>query len=154
MNTFYYNIKKLYFLTAFNVLLLFAVVFLGQYIPHSLWLCSIVTVLCLISLSASAFVTIFPQRLASINKEGIIIDHNEMLMWKDIETAEKIKPSRFSTREIIIFKLKDNVSYSLSFMQKICEKSPYGAFSIPLYAMTKEDKEKIEQEIKKYIKIN
>ena len=55
---------------------------------------------------------------------------------------------------IIVFKLKENVTYPLSFMQKLCTNSPYGAFSIPLYAMTKEDKERIEQEIEKYVKIS
>ena len=154
MSIFYYDKRQLYFLTIANVFLLVTVVLLSNVITNSLWWCSIVSVICLLSVSASAFVTLLPQKLASISEIGIRIDHNELLKWEDIKTAEKIKPSRFSKRMIIVFKLKENVTYPLSFMQKLCTNSPYGAFSIPLYAMTKEDKERIEQEIEKYVKIS
>lgn len=154
MSTFYYDKKQLYLLTIINITLLVTVVILSNTISNSLWWCSIVSVICLLSVSASLFVTLMPQRLASISEIGLKIDHNELLKWEDIATAEKIKPSRFSKRKIIVFKLKDNISYPLTFMQKISANSPYGAFSIPLYAMTKEDCEKIEQEIEKYVKIS
>ena len=154
MSTFYYNMKQLYLLTTLNVVLLLGVICISNFFNDFMWWNAVVTVLCLTALSSSLFVTLFPQKLAIVSSEGIKIDHNELLKWQDIECVEKIKLSRFLGREIIVFKLKDNKSYSLTLMQKISQKSSYGAFSIPLYAMAKNDKEKIEQEIEKYVKIS
>ena len=154
MEVFYYNKNQLLLLSIFNGIMLFSVICISNFFDSFLWWNAIVTVLCLASLAASLFVTLFPQKLAIVSKEGIKIDHNDLLKWSNIEVAEKIKPAKFSRRQIIVFKIKENCKYNRSLMQKISEKSPYGAFSIPLYAMNSKDKEKIEQEISKYIKIN
>lgn len=154
MEVFYYNKRQLFLLSFFNVVMLFSVVCISNFFDSFLWWNAVVTVLCLASLSASLFVTLFPQKLAIVSAEGIKIDHNELLKWEDIETAQKVKPSKLSRRYIILFETKPGCEYNHSLMQKISKKSSYGAFSIPLYAMTKADREKIEEAISKYIKIN
>lgn len=153
MSNFYYDSQKLQKLVFLNALLLVAVIFIGNNCYEHMWFISVIAVLCLISFSASLYVVIFPQRLAQIDDEGIKIDHNAKLKWEDIDKAECKKVKGFLHREIIFLQVKEGVKYRRSLMQYFSKHSPYGEFSIPLYAMTKEDGNRIKDEMNKYIKI-
>lgn len=153
MEVFYYDRRQLLLWLAFNALLLLMVVLTGQCCPLNLGLISVAAFVCLISFSASLYVVLFPQKLTQINHEGIKIDHNALLKWEDIAKAEKVMVHGLGKREIILFTLKDEGAYRLTLTQKLTRKSPYGAFSIPLYAMTASDADKIFNDIEKYISI-
>ena len=153
MVKFYYDNIKLQKLLLLNAVLLSAVIMVGNYTPQYMWFVSLVAVLCLISFSATLYVVVFPQCLAQIDDEGIKIDHNAKLNWGDIESAEhKLIPGCLH-RDIILLKVKDGVKYHKRFMQYMSGKSPYGEFSVPLYAMNDDDAEAIVAEIAKYIEI-
>jgi len=99
------------------------------------------------------YVYIRPQRLAKIDDEGIVIDKNVKLKWSDIEKAERFHRVGVLGRDFIRFKLKKSAKYRLRNMQKLSAMSKYGAFSIPLYAMTKDDAALIEKEIYKHLTV-
>lgn len=106
------------------------------------------------ALALVLFVTIVPQRLAYINKDGIKIDHNEMLRWSDIEYAEEKYTSYVSRRPFMALHLKPGAikNYRLTFMQKLCKKNIFTPFSIPMYAMRPEDSAAIRDLIKHHVK--
>ena len=58
-----------------------------------------------------------------------------------------------SIDEIIAITPKEGVAYRRTLMQHLSRRSPYGEFSIPLYAMTEEDRETILKAMEKHIKI-
>jgi len=153
MKEFYYNRKKLRnWAIASLFILLIALGFVATTLPEI----ALITAIKLVAL-ASALVAFYvymkPQKLAQIDNEGIIIDHNAKLKWKDIEALEKFEGRGLCGRSFIRFKLKSGKKYPLTFTQKLASGSKYGAFSIPLYAMTKDDAAAIEKEIKKHLKI-
>lgn len=153
MESFYYDHQQLQKLVLFNAIMLCLVIWAGNCCPEYLGWISVAAVLCLISFSASLYVVIFPQRLALINEEGIKIDHNALLKWEDIDSAEQRRVSGCLKRDIIFITPKEGVIYRPSLMQRISRRSPYGAFSIPLYAMTADDREAITKALETYIKI-
>ncbi len=154
MTEFYYNRKKLRNWAIFSILLLvFALWFPASNLAEIVWL-TIVKIIVLISAMAAFYVFMNPQRLAKIDDEGIEIDHNAKLKWKDVEALERVGgccKCCCCGRSFLRFKLKKGVKYPLTFMQKMSAASKYGAFSIPLYAMTIEDGEAIEKEIAKHL---
>lgn len=154
MTEFYYNRKKLRNWAIFSILLLVvALWFPASSLAEIVWL-TIVKIIVLISAMAAFYVFMNPQRLAKIDDEGIEIDHNAKLKWKDVEAVERIGGCCgcfCCGRNFLRFKLKKGVKYPLTFMQKMSATSKYGAFSIPLYAMTKEDGQRIEKEIAKHL---
>lgn len=151
MKEFYYNRKMLLRWSVFSLILL-AVAF---YLPVPCFELSFyvlfVKLLALCFCLGLFYVYMCPQRLAKIDDEGIIIDHNEKLKWADIEKVERFHKKGLCGRDFIRFKLKKNAKYSLRLAQKLSATSPYGAFSIPLYAMTKKDAAAIEKEIEKHL---
>lgn len=153
MVKFYYDNIKLQKLLLLNAVLLSAVIVIGNYMPQYMWFVSVIAVLCLISFSASLYVVVFPQCLAQIDDEGIKIDHNAKLKWSEIESAEQKRVSGCMHRDIIVLTVKDGVKYRKSIMQYISAKSPYGEFSIPLYAMTADDVAAVTAELKKHINV-
>ena len=106
------------------------------------------------ALALVLFVTIVPQRLAYINKDGIKIDHNEMLRWSDIDYAEEKYTSYVSRRPFMALHLKPGAikNYRLTFMQKLCKKNIFTPFSIPMYAMKPQDSAAIRDIIKRHAK--
>lgn len=154
MKIFYYDRCQLFYAVLLNVFLLGFCICAGHYCPKYLWVISLITVVCLVSFSASLYVFLFPQKLAIIDDEGIIIDHNAKLLWRDVAEIKKIWVSGLLGRKIIRFDLKADVSYPLTIMQKISKKSEYGAFSIPLYAMQEEDAAVVEQLIDHFVAKN
>ena len=88
-----------------------------------------------------------------LDENGIKIDHGSPLPWKDIKNAEyKTAKCCFQKLPVIILNPKKNIKYHYNFMQKRCAKMDFTAFSIPLYAMTPEDGEKIAALIGKKVK--
>lgn len=114
----------------------------------------VVKVLTLIFFIGMLYVCIRPQTLAQIDNEGIIIDSNAKLKWSDISKAEVIRSQNYGGRHFIRFKLKKGAHYKLRWMQKMSAKTRYGAFSIPLYAMTSKDALQIEKEIMKHMSVS
>lgn len=106
--------------------------------------------LTLAALASAVFVMIFPQKLAVVTSKQIKIDHNAPLMWHDVKLAEEKRSSCISRRPFIALHLKDGVSYPLTFMQKLCQNNIFTPFSLPLYAMRKEDADKLRKLVKKY----
>ena len=100
------------------------------------------------------YVYLRPQTLAQIDNEGIKIDRNEKLKWSDVAKVEVIHPKNYGGRHFIRFKLKKSAHYKLRWMQKMSAQTKYGAFSIPLYAMTSKDAVQIEKEIMKHMSVS
>lgn len=151
MTEFYYDRKKLRNWAIVSIiLLLIALWFPAVKLYELIWVTA-VKIVVLISALAAFYVFMNPQKLAQIDKEGIVIDHNAKLKWDDVEKVERIKSRCSCGSDFLRFKLKKGVTYPLTLMQKMSESSKFGAFSIPLYAMTKEDALKIEEEIKKHL---
>ncbi|MBR1373360.1 hypothetical protein IJ556_02790 [bacterium] len=114
----------------------------------------ITQVLTLLALAAIFYVVIMPPKLAVVNKEGIKIDHNQLLKWQDIALAEEKYTSYISRRPFMALHLKDGAlaKYRLTLMQKLCKKNIFTAFSIPMYAMRPQDAAAIRELIKKHVK--
>lgn len=108
----------------------------------------------LLALGSALFVTFFPQKLAVVNKDGIKIDHNQLLKWHDIAVAEEKYTSYINRRPFMALHLKEGAleQYRLTFMQKLCKNNIFTPFSIPMYAMRPEDAAHIREMIKKQVK--
>ena len=151
---FFYSRTKLLYLFVLNMALFTTTAILTYLIfPEYLPVTAIVAFICMLSAGISGFLLLFPRKLAIISDFGIKIDDCAVLDWQDISHAKEIITNPISKRKIIIFILKDGVSYPLNKMQHLCKKSKYSAFSIPLYAMEKEDYEKIKELISSYVKL-
>jgi len=154
MSEFYYNLKQLRNWAWVSLFLLFiSLGFTATTLPEICFV-TIIKLIALASALAAFYVYLEPQKLAQIDDEGIIIDHNVKLKWKDVEKVERVGKCRlcFCGREFLRFKLNKGVKYPLTFMQRLSAISKYGAFSIPLYAMTNEDAVLIEKEIDNHLK--
>lgn len=159
---FYYDRRQLVVLTALYALLAVFVYIVSDCLLLMMMYDSFVLlgfliatqIFTLLALASVLFVTIFPQRLAYINKDGIKIDHNEMLRWSDIECAEEKYTSYVSRRPFIALHLKPGAlkNYRLTFMQRLCKKNIFTPFSIPMYAMRPEDSASIRDIIKRHTK--
>ncbi len=160
--TFYYDYRQLLVLlviySLFSVFIYIMAVCLQQAGFYNNWLLlslQIITeIIILLALIAVFFVVIFPQKLAVINREGIKLDHNQLLKWQDIEIAEEKYTSYISRRPFMALHLKAGAlaHYHLTFMQKLCKNNIFTPFSIPMYAMRPEDAAHIRELIKKQVK--
>ena len=152
---FHYEHKKLITLALFNIALTIVLFLIGNYIAKNNILTSqthliflfVVLTLTLSSLASSLFVALSPLNLAVVTKETIQIDHNQPLKWDDIELAEEFIANYFYRQPVIVLHLKPGIEYKLTFMQKICKNHRFTAFSIPLYAMSKEEADNIRKTI-------
>lgn len=157
---FYYSSKKIVLLNIFYALVtivawkmlncMFVCGFISNWIIFGF--CIVLMVTTLLALASSVFVMIFPQKLAVINSKSIKIDHNEVLMWQDVEFAEEKQTNNLTKRSIIALHVKKDAHYNLTFMQKLCKNNIYTPFSIPLYAMTDDDVKEIRILVQKYCK--
>lgn len=160
--SFYYDNRQLIVLTALYMLIAIFVALMWvslhgvrMYESHVLEAFADTTLfLSLAAFIGVVFVTAIPQRLAFINKDGIKIDHNEMLRWQDIEVAEEKYTSFLTRRPLIALHLKDGAikNYRLTFMQRLCQHNVFTPFSVPMYAMRPEDAAEIRAIIKKHAK--
>jgi cytochrome c oxidase subunit IV len=157
---FYYDKNKLALLTLIYSFMTLLVAGLGDYLALKgylncyciQWVLIITLTLSLLAIISSIFVFVFPQKLAVVTNKSIKIDHNEPLLWQDVEYAEELRTNSYSPRSIIRLIVREDAKYNLTFMQVLCKKNLYTAFSIPLYAMTAEDVEKIRDLVKKHTK--
>lgn len=145
---FYYSRSKIGKLLLFYLLLTAAAIAAGLLCcPKYFALIATVIFVCICAVTATAFVFFVPQNLAVIDNRMIKIDHGYPLQWKDIDAAEEVCTNSLCNRKIIVFRMKENFSCPLTFMQKLCKKSCFTPFSIPLYAMTESEQQRIREEI-------
>ena len=157
---FHYDYRQLLILAMFNIVLTCTLFVLSKFIAQNniittaiqFYMLVFVMVLTLLSLAGSLFVVISPLNLAIVTDETIKIDHNQPLRWEDIEIAKEFVVNCFFKRPVIVLQLKQGVEYKLTFMQKICKNHKFTAFSIPLYAMSNKEAEKIRKHIIKHCK--
>lgn len=141
---FYYDRRKLKQLLIFNLIVLAVLVVFGKNIFYPLIPAGLLVILLsFLSTLASAHVCFFPQKLAIVTDEEIKIDRNTPLKWKNIAEANEIFAGPGRRRRIIVLRPVEGFKYRLTFMQRICRYLKFTAFSIPLYAMTGDDAEKI-----------
>ena len=150
---FYYSRKKLLGLFVFSVLVLFGAVYSTYFFKMSIGLAIVILSFPTMFVSATSYVLFWPQRLAHLDKRAIQIDQSVPLLWSDVVAARKTVSSCLCGRKIIVFDLKPRVFYPLTTMQDLCKKTRFTAFSIPLYAMTAKDQQKICKEIAKHCKL-
>lgn len=154
--TFQYDKSKLKKLVLFNFILV--ILSLKLCYCQSIGLINMpisITIILILSVFAflgSLFVTIHPLRLALVTDETITIDHNAPLKWKDVKIAREFKVRYIYEQQAISLILKEGLNYPLTFMQKLCKKNHFTPFSIPLYAMTPKDQDKIRKIIKQKVK--
>lgn len=153
MKEFYYSRRKLRHWFLISLLILLISLSFSAVSSELVFLNSVVKLIALCFFCGMLYVYVWPQRLAKIDDEGIIIDRNAKLKWSDIAKVEHFNAKCCCGRSFIRFKLKKNAQYRLRLMQKISATSKYGAFSIPLYAMTKQDATAIEKEITKHMSV-
>ncbi|MBR6663846.1 MAG: hypothetical protein IKL33_03355, partial [Alphaproteobacteria bacterium] len=150
--TFYYSRKKLGAYLVFNIILLtLAVLFTLTVFPDYPSAYYFALISCAISLTGALFVFLARLPLAIITPECLKIDRNKPLLWGQITGIKKIKISKFPfSKSILRIETIPLKEYRYSFMQKISAKSEFGAFSIPLYAMSKKDAKQIERIIRQH----
>ena len=154
MKKFYYDRQKLGKLLLLNAVLLCIMMFYNNFCPCYIWISGFVSGFVLLSFTLSLFIALFPPRVALIDEEGIIIDHNVKLKWSDIKKAQKLKVRAcLLKREIIRLEPKKGKGKPWTLMQYISHSSAFGAFSVPLYAMSEKDAKSIEKLLQKHIKI-
>ena len=151
---FYYSRKKLGLYLLFNIILLaLAVLFTLSIFPEYPAVYYFAIGSCIMSLISALIVFIIPLPLAVINAESIKIDRGSPLLWKYVESVEKIKLNRnIFSKYILRINTSKLKHYRYTFMQKISSCSEFGAFSIPLYAMTPSDARAIERTIRSHLK--
>ncbi len=148
---FYYDRRKLRLLLAFNLCMLALLIIFGQAIFYPLIpLGLLVILLWFVATLATAHVYFFPQKLILVTDEEIKIDRGAPLKWRNIREAEE----RIGRQRIIVLKPVEGYSCRLTFMQRICQYSRFTAFSIPLYAMTESDQEKIREIVAAHTRFN
>lgn len=160
--TFYYDYRQLLvLLIVYSLLSIFVYIIasclqqMNFYDNWFLLMLQIITeIFVLLALASIFYVVVFPQKLAVVQKEGIKIDHNQLLKWQDIALAEEKYTSYISRRPLIALHLKEGAlsNYRLTFMQKLCKKNIFTPFSIPMYAMRPEDAAYIRELIKRQVK--
>lgn len=155
---FYYSRAQLILLALFYALISVVVYYLANCLyakclaaSTALSIALILTMgLTLAALASAVFVMLFPQKLAVVTSKQIKIDHNAPLLWRDVKLAEEKYSSCISHRPFIALHLKEGVTYPLTFMQKLCQHNTFTPFSLPLYAMKKEDADKLRKLVKKH----
>lgn len=151
---FYYSRKKLGLYLLFNILLLsLAVLFTLTIFPDYPAVYYFALSSCFLSVIGALIVFIVPLPLAIITAESIKIDRGAPLLWKQIDSVQKIRLSKhIFSKSILRINTSELTNYRYTFMQKITAKSDFGAFSIPLYAMNSSDARSIERIIRSHLK--
>ena len=151
---FYYSRKKLGLYLLFNILLFtLAILFTLTIFPEYPAVYYFALGSCIVSLIGALFVFIIPLPLAVINAESIKIDRGAPLLWKQIDSVQKIRLNKhIFSKSILRINTSELTNYRYTFMQKITAKSDFGAFSIPLYAMNSSDARSIERIIRSHLK--
>lgn len=149
---FYYSRKKLGLYLVFNIILLaLAVLFTLTIFPDYPAVYYFAVGSCVISLLGALVVFVLPLRLAVITPLTIKIDRAAPLKWSDISKISKVKVGKsLFAKNILRLETGKLRGYHMNLIQKITSNSQFGAFSIPLYAMSADTARDIERIIRKY----
>ncbi len=150
---FYYSRKKLFALFIVSLIVLAVAACVARFLNMSSGVTTVIVFCPILFVLVSYFLWMFPRRLAHIDNNSIQIDRAVPLMWKDVAKARKIVSNHLCKRNIIVFDLKPGKVYPLTLMQSFCQSTKFTAFSIPLYAMKKKDRDTICKEIAKHCKM-
>ncbi len=150
--TFYYSRRKLGLYLLFNLgLLALAILFTWSVFPDYQPVYYFALITCCISILSSLFVFLIRMPLAVIDAEGIKIDHNQPLKWSQIKSVERDVSNYLGFEKPFLRIVPQKIgAYKMSFMQRLVGNSQFGAFSIPLYAMSDKNAKQIEKLIKEY----
>ena len=150
---FYYSRQKLGCYLLFNIgLMLLALLFTWTIFPNYKPIFYFALIACNISILSSLIAFLARFSVATITDEGLKIDHNQPLKWSQIQKIEKVTTGEwYYAKDFLKITPKNIKDYKMGFMQKLSEKSPFGAFSVPLYAMSKKDAKKVEKLIKMHL---
>lgn len=152
IQTFYYNRAKLGLYLLFNLFLfLLAIFFTLTIFPDYKIVYCFAIGSCMISVACALFVFLIPQKLATITPLGIKIDRAKPVSWNNVVAVKKITIDGIMIKEILKLYTKPMPKYKYNFMQKLTSKSEFGAFSIPLYAMSTKEANAIETLIKLHV---
>ncbi len=154
MVDFYYNFKKNYAWLFLNIFAL--VIIVGCTLSNPClffwWQTQTLFGVTLFSLFIWCYKYLVKQKAVIISEDGIKIDFCNILYWKDIKNAEE-KIHKICSKEynIIVLTPEDDIKYKYNLLQKYnCGFQP---FSIPLYALSDEDNDKIFKILENKIKI-
>lgn len=152
LHIFYYSRCKLGLYLVFNILLLsLAVLFTLTIFPEYPIVYYFALISCTLAVLSAFLVFLLPLRLAVISSTDIRIDRALPLKWKDVIKIRKLRIGKGPfAKQILKLETGKLSNYRLNLMQKITRNSSFGAFSIPLYAMSTESAHDIEKLIRKY----
>lgn len=151
---FYYSRRKLAMYLLFNLfLLIMALLFTLSIFPDYPLVYHFAIFTTALSIFSVLIVLLLHKPLAIITSQSITIDRCPPLFWKDvISTSIRTIGKGFWKKDIIIFNVHNFKTYKLNLIQKAIKNSDFTAFSIPLYAMDRQDARTINQTIHKYLK--
>lgn len=143
---FYYSFKKNYIWLIANITML--VLLISCTIRHPAcwfwWQMQVLLSLFTLTLLMWGYKYLLKHQVAEISERGIKIDHNHLLKWNDIIAAEyRVVDCCFRKLPVISLRTPRHLRYKYNYLQRHCEKIGFGAFSIPLYDMKKEDIHKL-----------
>ena len=151
---FYYSFKKNYVWLILNLLMLILLISCGIKHPACWywWQLQVLITLFIVTLLMWGYKYMFKHQVAEISEQGIKIDHNHLLKWNDIIAAEyREVDCCLKKLPVISLRVPKHMRYKYNPLQKHCEKIGFGAFSLPLYDMEKEDIHKLSQKKKKKV---
>ena len=143
---FYYSFKKNYVWLILNLLMLILLISCGIKHPACWywWQLQVLITLFIVTLLMWGYKYMFKHQVAEISEQGIKIDHNHLLKWNDIIAAEyREVDCCLKKLPVISLRVPKHMRYKYNPLQKHCEKIGFGAFSLPLYDMEKEDIHKL-----------
>lgn len=143
---FYYSFKKNYFWLFSNVAMLLLLVSCGVNHPACWfwWQMQVLLGLFLVTLLMWCYKYLLKHKVAEVSEFGIKIDHNHWLKWSDVISAEyREVDCCFNKLPVISLRTPKHMRYKYNYLQRRCEKIGFGAFSIPLYDVEKEDIHKL-----------
>lgn len=151
---FYYSRRKMGFYLLFNLgLLALAILFTWAIFPYYQPIYYFALITCSLSILGSLFVFLVRLPLAVIDEEGIKIDHDQPLKWSQVKEVEHVEIHYLGARRAILKITPKKLSnYRRNLMQVITMHSEFGAFSVPLYAMSDNKAKQIEKLIFSYVK--
>ena len=117
---FYYSFKKLNTVFFVNLFMLLMLIKCTIFCPNCLALLPMQIFAAFIALFFVIWVLLYcvKHKMAIIDDEGIKIDHNNKLRWKDVKDAEIVDVRCcFMKKKVLSLNPKKNIKYEYSFLQ-------------------------------------